>query len=99
MVVQQPAGAEGTHTLALVIWVVCGLGFLLTSLAFIDMLVPHALQRSLAIIFVLPSLLGLIFYWQSFAQLFNKVGALGVNLGILVRLLVMNWPSEAEIGF
>ncbi len=91
-------GEKAAHTLALVLWVVCVLGFLLVSLSFVGVLLPHAWWRSLAVTFAIPSLFGLIFYWHSFAQLFNKVGALGVNLGILVGLLLLHWPTEADLG-
>ena len=92
-------GEKGSRTLALVIWAVCVLGFLATAFAFLGIGIPHHLWRTLAIVFAIPSILGLIFYWNSFAQLFNKVGAIGVNAFIIIGVLLMKWPSEADIGF
>jgi hypothetical protein len=92
-------GEKGSRILALILMVVCVLGFLATAFAFLGVGIPHDLWRTLAIIFAIPSTLSLIFYWNAFSQLFNKVGAIGVNGWILIGLLIMNWPSEAELGF
>jgi hypothetical protein len=92
-------GEKGSRLLALVVMLVCVIGFLATAFAFIDVGIPHSLWRTLAIIFAFPSLFGLIFYWNAFAQFFNKVGAIGVNGWILIGLLLLHWPSEAQIGY
>ena len=92
-------GEKGSRILAMILFVVCVLGFLATAFSFLGVGLPHELWRTLAIIFAVPSVLGLVAYWNAFAQLFNKVGAIGVNGWILIGLLLLNWPSEAEIGF
>ena len=92
-------GERGSRILAIILFAVCVLGFLATAFSFIGVGLPHEYWRTLAIIFAVPSVLGLIFYWNAFAQLFNKVGAIGVNGWILIGLLLLKWPSEAEIGF
>jgi len=92
-------GEKGSRTLALILWVVCVLGFLATGFAFLGIGIPHEWWRTLAIIFAIPSTLGLIFYWNSLSQLFNKIGAIGVNAAIFIGLLFLNWPSETDIGF
>jgi hypothetical protein len=92
-------GQRVSRTLALALFAVCVLGFLATAFSFIGLGVPHAWWRSLAVIFAVPSLAALVFYWTAFARLFNKAGALLVNGWILVGMLALGWPSEAEIGF
>ena len=92
-------GQRASRTLALVLFAVCVLGFLVTAFSFVGIGVPHAWWRSLAVIFAIPSLMALVFYWKAFAQLFNKAGALLVNGWILVGMLALGWPAEAEIGF
>jgi hypothetical protein len=92
-------GEKGSRTLALILFAVCVLGFLATAFSFLGIGLPHEPWRTLAIIFAFPSVLGLIAYWNAFAQFFNKIGAIGVNGWILIGLLLLKWPSEAEIGF
>ena len=92
-------GEKGSRTLAIILFAICVLGFLTTAFSFLGIGLPHEHWRTLAIIFAVPSLLGLIAYWNAFAQLFNKVGAITVNGWILIGLLFLKWPSEAEIGF
>jgi hypothetical protein len=42
----------------------------------------------------------LALFWNSFASLFpNKIGAIAVNIAVLVCLLWLNWPTEADIGY
>ena len=81
------------------LFIVCVLGFLATALSFLGLGIPHDAWRTLAIIFSIPSILTLVAYWNAFAMFFNKAGALGVNGWILIGLLIMKWPSEAELGF
>lgn len=91
-------GEIGSRKLALVLFAVCFLGFLAVGFAFLGIGIPHQWWRTLAIVFAVPSVVCLIFYWNSFAMFFNKVGALGVNAAIFIGLLLMNWPTEADLG-
>ena len=92
-------GEKGSRMLATILFAVCVLGFLATAFSFLGIGLPHEYWRTLAIVFAVPSVLSLIAYWNAFAQLFNKVGAIGINGWILIGLLLLNWPSDAEIGF
>lgn len=92
-------GETGSRTLAMVLFAACVLGFSATAFSFLGIGLPHVLWRNLAIISAGVSVFGMIAYWNALAALFNKVGAIGVNGWILIGLLVMNWPSEAELGF
>ena len=92
-------GEKGSRTLAIILFAVCVLGFLATAFSFLGIGLPHESWRTLAIIFAIPSVLSLVAYWNAFAMFFNKVGAIGVNAWILIGVLLLNWPSEAEIGF
>ena len=92
-------GEKGSRMLAIVLFAICVLGFLVTAFSFLGIGLPHENWRTMAIIFAVPSVLGLVAYWHAFAQFFNKVGAIGVNAWILIGLLLLKWPSEAEIGF
>jgi len=92
-------GEKGSRTLAMILFAVCMLGFLATAFSFLGIGLPHESWRTLAIIFAVPSVLCLVAYWNAFAMFFNKIGAIGVDAWILIGLLLLKWPSEAEIGF
>ena len=92
-------GERGSRTLALILFFAIVLGFLATAFSFLGIGLPHDAWRTLAIIFAIPSVLSLVAYWNAFVMFFNKVGAIGVNGWILIGLLVMNWPSETDLGF
>jgi hypothetical protein len=92
-------GEKGSRILAMILFAVCVLGFLATALSFMGIGLPHQSWRTLAIIFAFPSVLSLIAYWNAFVLFFNKIGAIAVNGWILIGLLILQWPSETEIGF
>ena len=92
-------GEKASRILAIVLFVLCVLGFLATAFSFLGIGLPHDLWRTLAVIFAVPSVITLIAYWNAYAMFFNKIGAIGVNAWILIGLLLMNWPSEADLGF
>jgi hypothetical protein len=92
-------GEKGSRTLAMILFIVIVLGFLATAFSFLGIGIPHESWRTLAIIFAIPSVISLVAYWNAFAMFFNKIGAIGVNGWILIGLLLLKWPSEAEIGF
>jgi hypothetical protein len=87
--------------------VVCGLLFAIAfvctigaGLSLLGWLVPHQGWRTLAVVSAVVSLVAIALYWNALMLLFpHKVGALSVDIAILVCLLVANWPSEAAIGF
>ena len=72
---------------------------LATAFAFLGIGIPHQSWRTLGIIFAIPSVLSLVAYWNAFAMFFNKIGAIVVNGWILIGLLIMNWPSETDLGW
>jgi len=92
-------GEKASRTLAMILFIICVLGFLATAFSFLGIGLPHESWRTLAIIFSIPSVFSLIAYWNAFAMFFNKIGAIGVNGWILIGLLILKWPSEAEMGF
>ena len=92
-------GERASRTLALVLWSLSVLGFLAAAFAFLGIGFSHDSWRMLAILAAIPSVMGLIFFWNSLSQFFNKLGAIGVNAWILIGVLFLNWPPEADFGF
>ena len=91
-------GEKGSRILAAILFAVCFLGFLATAFSFLGIGLPHDMWRTLAIVFAFPSVLTLIAYWNAYAMFFNKIGAIGVNSWILIGLMLLQWPTEAQLG-
>ena len=91
-------GEKGSRILAAILFAVCFLGFLATAFSFLGIGLPHDMWRTLAIVFAFPSVLSLVAYWNAYAMFFNKVGAIGVNGWIFIGVMLLNWPTEAELG-
>ncbi|MBI9047752.1 MAG: hypothetical protein JEZ06_24925 [Anaerolineaceae bacterium] len=91
-------GQRISKIIAICLFSICLLGFLAVAFSFLNIGIPYANWRTLAIIFSIPSVLGLIAYWNAFAMFFNKAGAIGVNGWILIGIMIMNWPTDADLG-
>lgn len=91
-------GTTAASWLGVVLWLVGLLGFVGAGLGMLGWIVPQAWWRSLAISAAVLSLLALALYWNAFPSLLNKVGAIGVDVAVLVGLLWLNWPSEAVLA-
>ena len=92
-------GDSAARGIALVLWAAAFIGFIAAGLALFNQLVPPHWWRSLAVVSAAVSMIAIIFYWNSFAAIFNKAGAVAVNIAALVGLLWLNWPSKTDIGF
>lgn len=92
-------GEKGSRIFGAILFAVCVLGFLATAFSFLGIGLPHDLWRTLAFTFAFLSVLCLAAYWNAFVLFFNKIGAIGVNSWILIGLLLLKLPSEAEVGF
>ena len=77
-----------------VLWVVSIIGFVAACLGFLGILVPVTWWQTLAVITAIISLLGLVLFLGSWPT-FNTIGAVGMNLAILIALLWLHWPPEA----
>jgi hypothetical protein len=93
-------GETASRILSAVLFLMALIGFLASALALMSWLVPHEWWRTLAVVSAVISLVTVVLFWNAFVALVpNKVGALGVDIAVLVCLLVLNWPSEADIGY
>ena len=80
-----------------ILWSLATVGFLLSLLAFLGIILPAQWWRPLAVIFALVSLLGLVLFLGNWPA-FNTVGAIGFNLAVLVALLWLHWPPVELFG-
>lgn len=91
-------GQRVTDVVAVIIWLLVVIGFLLAALALLGWGVPHEWWRPLAVGSAVISLIGIVLFWNAFAAWFNKAGAITVDLAVLIGLLVLQWPAEQQLA-
>jgi hypothetical protein len=93
-------GDTASRVLCAILYGAALVGFIAAALALLGWGIPHDWWRTLAVVSAIISLVGLLLYWNALIFLFpHKVGALAVNIATLVCLLLLNWPTEADLGF
>jgi uncharacterized membrane protein YphA (DoxX/SURF4 family) len=93
-------GETISRILSIILFLVALVGFVASTLALLGWLVPHDWWRTLAVVSAVISIVTIALFWNAFVSFFpNKVGALGVDIAVLVCLLVLNWPTEAMLGY
>ncbi len=80
-----------------IFWILSTVGFLASFLGFLGFIIPITWWRSLAIVFAIVSLLGLFLFWNTWPTL-NLIGAISMNIVVLVTQLVLHWPAENMFG-
>jgi hypothetical protein len=93
-------GDTAARLLCAVLYLAALIGFIGAALALLGWGIPHDWWRTLAVVSAAVSLAAVLFYWQALIFLFpHKVGALAIDIATLVGLVVLNWPTEAALGF
>ena len=93
-------GETISRILSIILFLGALVGFVASALALLGWVVPHDWWRTLAVVSAVISIVTIVLFWNAFVAFFpNKVGALGVDIAVLVCLLVLNWPTEAMLGF
>lgn len=80
-----------------IFWILSIVGFLASFSGFLGFIIPNTWWRSLAIVFAIVSLLGLFLFWNTWPTL-NLIGAISMNIVVLVTQLVLHWPAENMFG-
>jgi hypothetical protein len=83
-------GAGALHSLATLLWVVALLAFVATGLV---LFAGVGFWRLMAVVASVLSLLVITLFWQP-----NMVLGAAVDVGILVALLWVHWPTPQMIG-
>jgi hypothetical protein len=90
-------GEPALRIAANILWSLAVVGFILSCLAFLGVLIPAQWWRPLAVIFSFVSLLGLLLFLGNW-PIFNTIGAIGFNIVVLVALLWLHWPPIDMFG-
>jgi hypothetical protein len=89
-----PLLGEGVvRWVGVIIWVFVSCAFVVLGLALLVTATPLTWWRSLAIVAALLSLAGIILYPSAFPGQLNIVGAVVVDLSLLVALFWLHWPA------
>ncbi len=92
-------GATATRGVGLTLWLVALIGFVAAGLGLFDWLVPRDFWEPLAIAAASVSLVAIASYWDGLPFFIpNKVGAIAVDLAVLVYLLWLHWPPDVAGG-
>jgi hypothetical protein len=91
-------GLPASKVLGFLIWTSAAVMAIMAGLAALGWLVPVAWFKDLAVWSSAVSLGGLFLFPNAFATTFNKLGAIAVDLILLVSLLWVEWPPVSGIG-
>lgn len=90
-------GEPALRMISSVFWILAATGFLAALLGFLGFLVPFNLWRIIALGTAVVSLLGIVIFWNTWPT-FNTIGALSMNLIVLVTQLWLHWPPPSMFG-
>ena len=82
------------QAVAVTLAVIAGLGFVAAGMAVLDLVLPHAWWRLLAIGASVVSLILCLVFWKSWL-----IAGPVVAVGIIVVVGLLNWPVEATLGY
>ena len=93
-------GETPSRIISIILFLIALIGFVGSALALLGWVIPHEWWRTLALVSSVISIVTIVLFWNAFVTFFpNKVGALGVDIAVLVCLLALDWPTEAALGF
>lgn len=88
-------GETATRVLDVALWSVGGVLFVAAGLALLQIGIPEAWWKPLALTGAVASLIAIGLFPNALPFLFpNKIGAIAVDVAVLIGLLVADWPSE-----
>ena len=85
------------RTMSSIFWILTAGGFLLSCVSFLAIIVPSDWWRPLAMVFAVVSLIGIGLFWGTWPA-FNVIGALAMNIAVLVTQLWFHWPPTDMFG-
>lgn len=91
-------GMPLSKVLGFLIWTAAMVMGVMAGLAVFDWLVPQAWFKDLAVWSSVVSLVGLFLFPKAFVAFFNRLGAIVVDVILLVTLLWIPWEPISGIG-
>jgi hypothetical protein len=92
-------GEGSAKVVSTVMWIVGLAVFVVAGLALLQVGVPESWWKPLAVAGAVLSLVALTLFWNAFPALFpNKLGAIAVNLAVLIGVLITDWPTAEMLA-
>lgn len=76
------------------LYAITAVGGIIAALSFKGLVFPNHLWQTLVLFTAFSSAVSLILFPNALAMFFNKIGAIAVDVIILLSLLWFQWPSE-----
>jgi hypothetical protein len=87
------------RVISVVMWVACIVTFVVAGLALLEVGFPEGWWKPVAVAGAFVSLSALALFWNAFPVLFpNKIGAIAVDLAVIVGVLFADWPTEEMLN-
>ncbi len=87
-------GNRTNSILCFILYLLPALGFIAAAMNFRGWVLPQSDWQDLALYSAFISMGGLALFPNALAMLFNKIGALAVNVTTIVSLLGVYWPEK-----
>jgi hypothetical protein len=92
-------GEAPAKVISTVMWAVGFVVFVAAGLALLQIGFPESSWKPLAVGGAVLSLVALTLFWNAFPALFpNKLGAIAVNLAVLIGVLIADWPTAEMLA-
>ena len=92
-------GEAPAKAISTVLWVIGLVLFVVAGLALLQIGFPESWWKPVAAAGALLSFIALTLFWNAFPVLFpNKIGAIAVNLTVLIGVLISDWPTAEMLA-
>lgn len=88
-----PIGTTAANAIAVALWTVALVGFVVAGLGILGIAVPSAWIRPTAVVAAIVSLVAIGLFWDAFPSVVSKIGAIAIDVAVLWAVLVAHWPS------
>ncbi len=87
-------GETFNHSVCFILFLLTGVIGIITALVFKGIILQGLNWETLAVVTAICSIFCLVLFPNGFAQFFNKIGAIAVNLVIIYSIILNNnWPT------
>jgi hypothetical protein len=86
-------GENPARIIAFLVWTVSLAGFICAGLSLGGWIIPVSAWQLIALISSVISLTGIILFWNAFAFMFNKIGALIVDIAVIISITSLHCPA------
>jgi hypothetical protein len=90
-------GPTVSNVIALVLWTIPLVGFVLVGLGVFGVGIPADWIRPMAVVSSVVSIVGVVLFWDALPALTSKIGAIAIDVIVLWAVIVAHWPSSEVV--